>query len=58
VLSRRLSRLIPLCRGGFGNLMPLAPGESSPAGGGVHGVLHALTPADLGQLMCMEHEYL
>lgn len=41
-----------------GNLVPLAPGETSPAGlGAVHGVLHRLSPADYGKLACMEHEY-
>lgn len=27
------------------------------AAGGVHGVLHRLSPADMSDLMCMEHEY-
>jgi len=56
-------------RGGFGNIVPAAAagagGEESlveAAGGAgveheVHGVLHRLEPAELSDLMCMEHEY-
>ena len=43
---------------GMGNLVPLAPGETGPAGlGAVHGVVHRLSAADYGRLCCMEHEY-
>lgn len=49
---------LPACRGGFGNLVALQGGEQPPPGGGVHGVLHALSPADMGKLICMEHEYM
>lgn len=45
-------------RGAMGNLERLAPGEAAPSGlPAVHGVLHRLTPAEYGQLACMEHEY-
>jgi hypothetical protein len=60
-------------RGGFGNLVAqqagnacqdntaaaVAPAPAAPAAApdAVHGVLHQLTPAELADLMCLEHEY-